>query len=132
MHDLVAEGDTLAIVMELVDGADLRQAVDSARLTGRAATRRAGPGRAALAAVHAAGIVHRDLKPENILVAGHGDEVQARLTDFGVAWAAGDVALTRLSRVVGTPEYIAPELVSGRPATRPRTCTRSAWWPTSC
>ena len=67
--------------------------------------------------MHAAGIVHRDLKPENVLVTGHGDDVHARLTDFGIAWTAGDVALTRLSRVVGTPAYIAPELVAGRPAT---------------
>lgn len=117
VHDLVAEGETLAIVMELVDGADLRQAVDSARLTGRDAVAVLAQVASALAAVHAAGIVHRDLKPENILVTGAGADLMARLTDFGIAWTAGDVALTRLSRVVGTPAYIAPELVSGRPAT---------------
>ncbi|HSV67406.1 MAG TPA: serine/threonine-protein kinase [Mycobacteriales bacterium] len=117
VHDLVVEGDTFAIVMELVDGADLRQAVDSPRPSGRTATVVLGQVASALAAVHAAGIIHRDLKPENILVTGEGDDVFARLTDFGIAWTAGAAALTRLSRVVGTPAYVAPELVSGRPAT---------------
>jgi serine/threonine-protein kinase len=74
-----------------------------------------------LATVHAAGVVHRDLKPENVLV-GHDRDgaVHAWLTDFGVAGAVSPAAgrrLTRASRLVGTPEYVAPELAAGRQAT---------------
>ena len=75
--------------------------------------------------MHAAGVVHRDLKPENVLVGrdgggGGAGTVHAWLTDFGVARAAtppGGSRLTRTSRLVGTPEYVAPELAAGRPAT---------------
>ncbi len=117
VHDLVAEGGTLAIVMDLVDGADLRQVMGAAPIGRSGAARLLAQVASALAAVHAAGIVHRDLKPENVLVEQPAGEMVARLTDFGIARAAADPSLTRSSRILGTPAYLAPELAAGRPAT---------------
>ncbi|UZJ25477.1 serine/threonine protein kinase [Rhodococcus antarcticus] len=68
----------------------------------------------ALTAVHAAGIVHRDVKPANILI-GWGGQAQGivKLTDFGIARAAGDVALTQTGMLTGTPAFLAPEIARG-------------------
>jgi serine/threonine-protein kinase len=115
--DLVAEGDTLAIVMDLVEGPDLRQLTARAPLPPADAVAVLAQVAEALAAVHAAGVVHRDLKPENVLVERASGQIVARLTDFGIARVTGATALTRLTRIVGTPAYIAPELVANRPAT---------------
>jgi tRNA A-37 threonylcarbamoyl transferase component Bud32 len=109
--DLVVEGETLGIVMELVGGRDLR---DDLR-----AQPTLPPARAArfgcelldgLAAVHAAGIVHRDVKPENLLVDNSDGQARLKLTDFGIARLTYGGSLTKLSSLIGTPEYMAPEV----------------------
>jgi serine/threonine protein kinase len=73
----------------------------------------------ALHAIHAAGVVHRDLKPTNILLVD-GDPV---LIDFGIAHLAGDSRLTQTGLVMGTPGYLAPELVEGGEVT-----AATDWW----
>ncbi len=65
----------------------------------------------ALAAAHAAQIVHRDVKPGNILITGGGT---AKITDFGVSRAAGDVTVTQTGMMAGTPAYLAPEVARGQ------------------
>jgi serine/threonine-protein kinase len=116
MHDMIIEGSRLALVMDLVEGADLQH-----RLEERGPF---APGLAvtliaqvcdALAVVHAAGIVHRDLKPGNILMDQGQAAPAARLTDFGIAWAQDHLSLATSEGVaVGTPAYTAPEVITGQ------------------
>jgi hypothetical protein len=114
VYDVVHDGSSVFIVMELVAAPTLTQLVRrSGPLPPRAV---AGIGRqilSALEAAHGAGIVHRDVKPSNIMVAGTG---RAKLTDFGIAQAADDPTLTKTGAVVGSPAYIAPERLAGQEA----------------
>lgn len=98
------------LVTELVDGQDLAARVHARGPLGPDELADLAAGlRDALAAVHAAGVVHRDLKPSNVLLTDHGPV----LIDFGIAQDAGDEHLTSTGLVMGTPGYLAPELLSG-------------------
>jgi serine/threonine-protein kinase len=68
---------------------------------------------AGLNALHEAGIVHRDIKSSNIIIDSSGD---SKLTDFGLAKGRAYTVLTRPGQVMGTLDYLAPELIKGRPA----------------
>ena len=106
------------IVMELVAGGSLAERLRSGPLPEAEAVHVALEVLAALGAAHAAGIVHRDIKPGNILFSPDGS---TKVADFGIAKAlvpdAGTSDLTATSKVIGTPRYLPPERVEGRPAT---------------
>lgn len=121
VRDLVVDGNDLALVMDLVRGTDLRTRLDrERRLAPEAAVAIVADVADGLAAAHAAGIVHRDVKPENILLdmegpLGPGHSHPALLTDFGVAKLIDTPRRTRSSKIIGTPDYLAPEIVEGLP-----------------
>ncbi|GLF93431.1 serine/threonine-protein kinase [Streptomyces yaizuensis] len=121
VRDLVVDGNDLALVMDLVRGTDLRTRLDrERRLAPEAAVAIIADVADGLAAAHAAGVVHRDVKPENILLdmagpLGPGGAHPALLTDFGVAKLIDTPGRTRSSRIIGTPDYLAPEIVEGLP-----------------
>ncbi|WP_371497328.1 protein kinase [Kitasatospora sp. NBC_00374] len=119
VHDMVVDGDDLALVMELVQGTDLRTRLErEGVLTPAAAASVIADVADGLAAAHAAGIVHRDVKPENVLLdlaapAGPGGAPRAKLTDFGIARLVDAPRRTRATRIIGTPDYLAPEIIEG-------------------
>jgi serine/threonine protein kinase len=116
--DLVVEGDTLGIVMELVEGQDLRRYLRArGTLPPSEAVRLGCQLLQGLAAVHAAGIVHRDVKPENVLISTTRGEADLKLTDFGVSRLSYGASLTKMTSLIGTPEYMAPELADHDSAT---------------
>ncbi|MFF7549151.1 serine/threonine-protein kinase [Streptomyces canus] len=121
VRDLVVDGNDLALVMDLVRGTDLRTRLDrEKRLAPEAAVAIVADVADGLAAAHAKGVVHRDVKPENILLdmqgpLGPGGSHPALLTDFGVAKLIDSPRRTRATKIIGTPDYLAPEIVEGLP-----------------
>lgn len=121
IRDLVVDGSDLALVMDLVRGTDLRSRLErDRRLPPQAAAAIAADVADGLAAAHAAGVVHRDVKPENVLLdsaapPGPGGAPPALLTDFGIARLVDSPRRTRATRIIGTPDYLAPEIIEGLP-----------------
>ncbi|MEV2243545.1 serine/threonine-protein kinase [Streptomyces sp. NPDC049970] len=121
VRDLVVDGTDLALVMDLVPGTDLRTRLDrERRLAPEAAAAIIADVADGLAAAHRAGVVHRDVKPENILLdmegpPGPGGSHPALLTDFGVAKLIDTPRRTKATKIIGTPDYLAPEIVEGLP-----------------
>ncbi len=137
VYDVVDEGERLWIVMELVAGRSLERILAQEGPLSTCETARIGLGLvAALRQVHAGGVLHRDIKPGNVLVetaggaagsgpgggvvSGHGPglrrpERRVVLTDFGIAAIQDAKALTMVGMLVGSPDYMAPERISGHP-----------------
>ncbi|ASO19847.1 serine/threonine protein kinase [Actinoalloteichus hoggarensis] len=115
LEDLGDGTDGLAIVMEYIAGDQLSEVVRaSGLLDDVAAARLWGTMAEALNAAHEKGLLHRDVKPGNILI----DEAGApQLIDFGIARSDGDSTLTATGMMVGTPDFLAPEVARGEPAT---------------
>ncbi|WP_163551234.1 serine/threonine-protein kinase [Candidatus Frankia alpina] len=119
VRDLVNEPGALAIVMDLVEGPDLRAHLrEFGPRPAQEAVRLAIGTLWALDSVHAAGIVHRDVKPENILIdTSVPDRPIVRLTDFGIARVISTPSRVSATGPIGTPLYMAPELGTGAPPT---------------
>jgi serine/threonine protein kinase len=120
VYEVNQAGDVCYVAMELLEGGSLR---DLVRAAGPMDLTRAcllcAEAAEALSAAHAAGVVHRDVKPANLMLSRQG---RCKVVDFGLArldesgkggeWAAGSTA----AESVGTPQFIAPEILSGTPA----------------
>jgi serine/threonine protein kinase len=109
LYEYVESTAGAGIVMELVEGVSLREILSrQGATTAEVALVVLRGSLLGLAAAHARGVVHRDYKPENVLVGGDG---VSKLTDFGIAAVAGDLA-----RPAGTLAYAPPEQLEGGPA----------------
>ncbi|WP_369171787.1 protein kinase [Streptomyces sp. R28] len=113
IHDVVVEDGLPWIVMELIRGESLHEALQRGPVEAAEAARIGVAVLGALRAAHAVGIVHRDVKPANVLLGRHRRVV---LTDFGIAHIQGEESLTVSGEFVGSLEFIAPERMSGRGA----------------
>ncbi len=107
------------IVQELLDGKDLGKHVKASggKLSLRETMRFLGPVIEAVASGHERGVVHRDLKPENVFLADIGGKTVPKLLDFGISQIRpkpGDVKMTQVGTMMGTPQYMSPEQVKGR------------------
>ncbi|MBO0840381.1 MAG: serine/threonine protein kinase, partial [Sciscionella sp.] len=115
IYDIVSEPDGLGIVMEYIEGPSLSQQVrGKGRLDDVAAARLWSTMAGALDAAHAKGVLHRDVKPSNVLIDPEG---APHLIDFGIARSKGDSTLTATGMMMGTPDFLAPETATGKPAT---------------
>jgi len=101
------------LVMELVDGPSLADVLTSGPLEPDRVMDIVAQAAAGLDAAHRAGLVHRDIKPANLLLTTDGT---VKITDFGIAYAAGTAPVTRHGQLIGTPAYLAPERIAGEPA----------------
>ncbi|MGW3495165.1 serine/threonine-protein kinase [Streptomyces sp. NPDC001020] len=111
VHDVLEYDNRPWIVMELVEGGSLADAVkERGRIEPAEAARIGLWVLRALRAAHSAGVLHRDVKPGNVLLA---DDGRVLLTDFGIAQVDGDTTITRTGEIVGSVDYIAPERVRG-------------------
>jgi serine/threonine-protein kinase len=112
LHDCGESGSLAWLTMELLPGADLSRYTQPARRLPVPVVARLGARIAeALAHAHGAGVVHRDLKPANVMVDWASD--RAVITDFGLA-RGSDAEGTRTGLVLGSPGYMAPELLAGQ------------------
>jgi serine/threonine-protein kinase len=102
------------LVMAYWSGRTLKQRIEAdGPLSASALVEVMSPIGAGLDALHESGLVHRDVKPSNILLDDRG---AAALTDFGIARGRAYTVLTRPGQLLGTPDYMAPELIRGTPA----------------
>lgn len=112
VHDVVEQDERPYIVMELIDGGSLAERIEEhGPVDAREAARIGIALLGALRRAHDSGVLHRDLKPANVLMEAGTDRVV--LTDFGIAQVAGATTLTESGSFVGSPEYTAPERMSG-------------------
>ena len=110
VYDFGQTGDLFYFLMEYVDGLSLRRLLDTGKLAPAEALAIVPQICEALQYAHDAGIIHRDIKPENILLDKQG---RVKIADFGLAKlmgrTPGDMTLTGVDQVMGTPHYMAPE-----------------------
>ncbi|WP_255431249.1 serine/threonine-protein kinase [Amycolatopsis sp. WAC 01376] len=111
VFDIAEHGGDPCLVMEYLNGPSLSAIISDEGTLPLGRVAKIGEQVAsALVAAHRAGIVHRDVKPGNILIDEAGT---AKITDFGISRAAGDMTLTQTGLIGGTPAYLAPELARG-------------------
>jgi tRNA A-37 threonylcarbamoyl transferase component Bud32/flagellar motility protein MotE (MotC chaperone) len=117
IHDLISVDDDPWIVMGYANGRPLDKIIrDDPPLDEQAVASIGLPVLHGLLACHVSGVVHRDVKPANIVVT---KDTSVRLVDFGIAKILDETTITQASSLLGTPEYLAPELLAGKSAGPP-------------
>jgi eukaryotic-like serine/threonine-protein kinase len=116
IYDYSNSGPTVPpyLVMEFVNGPSLADVLAADTVDPVLALDVVAQAAAGLDAAHRSGLVHRDIKPGNILI---GEDGLVKVTDFGIAHAAGSAPITGPGVVMGTTQYMAPERIAGAPAT---------------
>uniref|UniRef100_UPI00257C4850 serine/threonine-protein kinase n=1 Tax=Candidatus Solincola tengchongensis TaxID=2900693 RepID=UPI00257C4850 len=112
VHDIILSGDRQFIVMEYLEGKTMREVLTERRLSPEEVMSIAPMVCEALGYAHRQGIVHRDVKPDNIFVLQNGN---IKVADFGIAKMIRVSDRTHTDVIMGTPNYIAPEVILGRP-----------------
>lgn len=118
VHDFGSQDDAYYMVMEFIDGLDLKKSMQSGRLGKSIAVavdiviKLAD----ALAYAHSRGVIHRDVKPENVMLTADGTPI---LMDFGIARLLTGTRLTQTGSGMGTPAYMAPEQATGAESVGP-------------
>ena len=112
IHDVVHDGGDPWLVMKYIRGRSLDKILREGALGERAIAAIGLPIVQALSATHRAGVIHRDIKPTNIMVA---DDRSIFLIDFGIARIDGTTRITNRYKLIGTPEFLAPERVQDKP-----------------
>lgn len=115
VYDVGEENGTNYIVMEYVEGTDLKEYIrERGPLPPREAVRIMTQVISAIAAAHQNRIIHRDIKPQNILIDRNGN---VKITDFGIAIALSETSLTQTNTLLGSVHYLSPEQARGGMAT---------------
>ena len=110
VYDVGREGDVAYIAMELVEGRELRELIRDGTLAPSQALELAALVADALAFAHERGVTHRDIKPGNIMVLADG---RVKVMDFGIARLQQATIKTQTGVLLGSPQYMSPEQVSG-------------------
>ena len=112
IYDVGHEGEMVYMTMELLEGTDLANMAEKRRFKVPEAVRIVEQVAGALAFAHDRGVIHRDIKPPNIMVVAGG---RVKIMDFGIARMRQSDLKTETGMMLGTPRYMSPEQVGGRP-----------------
>jgi len=110
IYDVGREGDIAFIAMELVEGRELRELIAGGEITPSQAVELVALVADGLAFAHEHGVIHRDIKPGNIMVLTDG---RVKVMDFGIARLQQPTVKTQTGVLLGSPQYMSPEQVSG-------------------
>ncbi|HEY6879419.1 MAG TPA: serine/threonine-protein kinase [Polyangiales bacterium] len=116
VYDVGFEGETMFLVMDLLEGETLAHVLENTTMSIRALLGLLIPAMRGVAEAHRQGVVHRDIKPDNILLAREVDQTEPVVTvlDFGVAMVEGDSLRTRSGNASGTPMFMSAEQIRGQ------------------